>query len=338
MKFARRSLAVPVWTCAMMLPVLLGASACGEEAPLPIIAGAGGAQNNTAGSTPSSGGVIPTQAGTGADMPNAGTTSLPMGGGGGQAGSAIATAGSAGTGGSSQGGVPTGGVPAGGAPPSLKDVAAPLDGAMLVGKCLTDSAASVCQTSSDGCPPANPGDPALSGAITTDKKLTLAGDPNKEYSITLHVQGEVESKRYNGGQDQNGVAQSPKADGFCVGGTPTGGDAYNVYMVRVSSPEQDYFLNSLQTPGVSNHTTYGIDYVAKITAKGGAEIRLVAADSNCSMIKNCGPMENNGNTCAAPIVLANVEPSAIAKNTSFDFSKAFNGQWIVLTVTDVTSN
>ena len=219
------------------------------------------------------------------------------------------------------------------------DVAAPLDGSMLIGKCLTDSAASVCQTTSNGCPPANAGDPALSGAITTDKTVTLAGDPTKTYAITLHVQGEVESKRYSGGQDQNGVSQSPKADGFCVGGTPSGGDAYNVYMVRVSSPKHDYFLNSLQTPGVSNHTTYGIDYLAKIEANGGAELRLVAADSNCSMIKNCGPMENNGNSCAAPIILQNVEAKAVAKNMgSFDFTKAFNGQWIVLTVSDVMSN
>jgi hypothetical protein len=86
----------------------------------------------------------------------------------------------------------------------------------------------------------------------------------------------VESKRYNGGTDQSSQAQSPKADGFCTGGTPTNENAYNVYMVRVTSPKQDYFLNSLQGPGVSNHTTYGIDYVAKIQANGGATLNTFA--------------------------------------------------------------
>jgi hypothetical protein len=126
-------------------------------------------------------------------------------------------------------------------------------------------------------------------------------------------------------------------DGFCVGGTPTGADAYNVYMVRVSNPKQDYFLNSLQTPGVSNHTTYGMDYMAKIKANGGATVRLVAADSNCSMIKNCGPMVNDGSVCAQPIVLGSMDPQAVALNPGFNFTTAYNGQWIVMVVTEVTS-
>jgi hypothetical protein len=152
------------------------------------------------------------------------------------------------------------------------------------------------------------------------------------------VQGEVESKRYTGGSDQNSQLTSPKADGFCTGGVPSNENAYNVYMARVSSPKKDFFFNSLQGPGVSNHTTYGIDYVAKIQANGGATIRLVAADSNCSMIKNCGPMENSGNQCTAPIVLSNMDPKAVSKNPSFDFTAAYNGQWIVMVVTAVTSN
>ena len=342
MKPARHPLlTLPVLSCLLLLPIIAGSAACGEEAPLPIIPGAGGSQNNAGGGAdPGAGTAMMSSSGT-TGVSSAGTSAMTTAGTGGQpassgAGGAAGSAGAMTMGGAA--GMSSGGTGAGGAPANLKDVAASLDGSMLVGKCLTDSAASVCQTTNNGCPAANASDPALSGAITTDKKVTLAGDPTKLYTIALHVQGEVESKRYNGGQDQNGVAQSPKADGFCVGGTPSGGDAYNVYLVRVSSPKRDYFLNSLQTPGVSNHTTYGIDYLAKIEANGGAELRLVAADSNCSMIKNCGPMENNGNTCAAPIVLQNVEATAVAKNPTFDFSKAFNGQWIVLTVTDVLSN
>jgi hypothetical protein len=78
--------------------------------------------------------------------------------------------------------------------------------------------------------------------------------------------------------------------------------------------------------------------MAAIKAQGGATIRLVAADSNCSMIKNCGPTQNDGNTCAAPIILAGVEPEAISLNPTFDFTtKAYNGQWVVMTVKSVTS-
>jgi hypothetical protein len=121
-----------------------------------------------------------------------------------------------------------------------------------------------------------------------------------------------------------------------VGGTPSNGDAYNVYLLRVNNPKKDYFLNSIQPPGVSNHTTYGIDYTAKIQANGGSMLRLVAADKNCSMIRNCGPQENSGNVCSAPIVLQNVDPVAVSKNPTFNFTQAYDGQWVVMVVTDVT--
>jgi hypothetical protein len=174
--------------------------------------------------------------------------------------------------------------------------------------------------------------------ITTDKTVTLGGTMGTDYTVTLHIQGVVESKSY-GGMDQNQTAQSPKADGWCVGGSPVTTDAYNVYMIRVTNPgaaKTDYFLNSLQPPGVPNHTTYGIDYTATIKAKGGATIRLVAADSNCSMIKNCGP-EVSGTTCRAPIAMTGIEPDAISLNPSFNFNTAYNGQWVVMTVKEVTS-
>ena len=160
------------------------------------------------------------------------------------------------------------------------------------------------------------------------------------YTVNLHIQGEVESKQY-GGVDQNSTLASPRADGFCVGGTPTNADAYNVYLIRVTNPGSatptDYFLNSLQAPGVSNHTTYGMDYMAQIKAQGGATIRLLAADSNCSMIKNCGPTANNGTVCAAPITMSAIEPTAVSANASFNFTTVYNGQWIVMTVKAVTS-
>lgn len=241
------------------------------------------------------------------------------------------TGGSGGSGGGGSGGGGSGG---------LLNVAAPLNGQMLVGRCLVDSAASVCQTTQGSCPPPNSTDPALSGALLTDKAFTLGGTPGTSYTITVHVQGEVEAKFYTNSLDQSNVAGSPKADGFATGGVPTQGNAYGIYLLRVTNPggtKTDYFLNSLVGPGVSDHTTYGVDYVAKIKAEGGATIRLVAADPNCSMIKNCGPTPNTGALCAAPVLPTNIEPTVVSANPTFDFNRPFNGQWLSLAVTNVTS-
>jgi hypothetical protein len=341
-----RQLTLPALSSAFLLTMLVGAAACGDEAAIPN--GTGGTGTNGGSSAQpvggSSAGTSAPTAGTN-NMPMAGTGSNPIGGTGPSAGTGSGagtgpTAGtgpSGGAGGSSAGGTgPMAGTSAGGTTGDLKDIASMLNGAMLTGKCLNKTAESVCQTLAGACPGAN-ADAALSGVITTDKMITLGGEPAKVYTITLHVQGEVESKKYDGGADQSSTGASPKADGFCVGGTPSNGDAYNVYMARVSSPKKDYFFNSIQPPGVSNHTTYGIDYTAKITANGGATIRLVAADKNCSMIRNCGPQENSGNACSAPITLGNIDPIASSKNPTFDFTQAFDGQWVVMVVTDVTA-
>ena len=258
-------------------------------------------------------------------------------GGGGVGGGAAGTSGTAGRGGT------TG---AGGA----GNVAGVLDGVMMTGPCLRDTEPSVCATVSGNCPNTGISDIALRGVLTTDKTVTLGGDPATTYTIVLHVQGEVESKNYTNGTDQNSSLTSPRADGWRGhnGGAnpvPQTNNAYNVYMLRVTDPgatARDFFLNSLEPPGVENHTTYGIDYTTPaagspgaLTAKGGATIRVVAADSNCSMIKNCGPSVS-GSTCLSPIILQNIEPTAVSKNPSFNFSNAYNGQWIVLTVKSVT--
>jgi hypothetical protein len=56
------------------------------------------------------------------------------------------------------------------------------------------------------------------------------------------------------------------------------------------------------------------------------------------MIKNCGPTPNGTSLCQTPLVMTGVNPVATAKNPTFDFTKAYNGQWIVLVVTDVTQD
>jgi hypothetical protein len=235
-----------------------------------------------------------------------------------------------------------GGTTGGGGSGGLRDVARALDGQLFLAPCLRDTQAAVCATVSGVCPNVNVTDVALRGVLMTNKTITLGGTPGTSYTITLHVQGEVEAKQYvNGSVDQESMLTSPMANGFAVGGTPTTANAYGVYLLRVTNPgattSTDYFLNSLIPPGVSNHTTYGVDYTATIQAQGGATILLVASDANCSQIKNCGPMENDGNTCIAPITIPNVEPTAVAANPTFNFATPFNGQWMVLTVKNVAS-
>jgi hypothetical protein len=346
MKFALpRSLAFPALSCALILPVILGA--CGDEAAPPIITGASGAQT-TGGSTVipgGSGGMPNATAGSGTN-PTAGTGVVPTGGtgivaSGGSAG-APSTGGTGGTGtsagttsgGSSMAGMSSAGTSSAGGGNDAA-IADSLNGQMLKGPCLSDFDPLVCKTGN--CPPADDPDFALSGVLTTDKTITIGGDPAKIYNITLHIQGEVEAKSYGTTGDQEKSKPSPMADGFQVGGSPTKGDAYNVYMLRVTAPKQDYFFNALVPPGRSDHTTYGIDYVGVVKANGGTTIRLVAADRNCSMIKNCGP-NNNGGTCNAPITIANVDPVAKAKNPTFNFTDPYNGQWVSIVVTSVVAN
>jgi hypothetical protein len=253
-----------------------------------------------------------------------------------------AAGGRAGAGGG-QGGAGGGqaGADGGGADGGNRAVADVLNGQMWLAPCRVDTQAAVCSTVTGSCPSSGT-DPVIKGALLTDKTVTLGGTVGTPYTITVHVQGEVESKTYTGTTDQDNTALTPKADGFATGGTPTSSDAYAVYLLRVTNPgattHTDYFLNSLNPPGVSNHTTYGVDYTARISAQGGATVRLVEADGNCSQIKNCGPMTNDGSICAAPIILGPViEPQARALNPSFNFDQAYNGQWLVMVVKDVTS-
>ena len=115
---------------------------------------------------------------------------------------------------------------------------------MLPGPCLRDTQAAVCATVNGNCPAANASDPALSGGLTTNKTITLGGDPNTTYAIVLHVQGEVESKNYNGGTDLNATGSSPTLNGWrypagTTNPTPSNTNAYNVYMLRVVNPGVD---------------------------------------------------------------------------------------------------
>ena len=189
------------------------------------------------------------------------------------------------------------------------------------------------------CPPANTADPLLGGALVVDKTITLGGSPGVSYTISLHIQGVVESKLYTGGTDADGTALSPAANGFRTGGTTTG-EGRNVFMIRVTNPgaaaNTDYFLNSLQPPATGENFVLGVDYVAAIEAEGGARIRLVAAAPDCHQTKNCDRLSDSG-TCTTPVVIHGIEATALSRNPTFNFSNPYNGEWLVMSVRSVTS-
>lgn len=224
-----------------------------------------------------------------------------------------------------------------------RSVASALNGQMLLAPCKLSvpGTARVCTTTVSGCGAPNPADPALSGSLLTDRTVTMGGVFNRQYTVTLHIQGEMEAKAYPGSVDANGGLLSPMANGFATGGTPITSNAYNVYMIRVTNPgsptHTDYFLNSLIPPGAAIHANYGVDYTANIRARGGATIRLVASDPNCTEVKNCGSVLVSDSVCDAPIVISNIEPAARSNNPSFDFNTPYNGQWAVMVVSSVSS-
>ena len=290
------------------------------------VSGGSGGSHGTGGS--------PDQTGTGGSTPGIGGMIVTGMGGQGVGGSTTGTGGR-GTGGSTPG--------TGGMTTDLMTVAMPINGALITAPCVRTVSASVCDTVPQGgtCPDTANADLPLRGIKTFDKTYTLGGARGTRYSITIHVQGEVEAKQYSGGTDQERVKVSPAADGWYA---PTTGDTarvitgtYNVYTLRVTPPggtKVDYFLNAIQPPGVQNHTTYGMDYVATFPAEGTSTVRLISSDSNCQMIANCGPTQNDGSQCPGPIIMM-PDMSVRTANPTVDFTRAFPGQWIGITVMGV---
>jgi len=121
---------------------------------------------------------------------------------------------------------------------------------------------------------------------------TLAGDPNTLYDVLLRVRGLVEPRRYSGG-----ALLSPDNKWLYMGGAPdpsraNNGQAYNVYQISVSDPKQDYFLNRdtdnhLGSGYGPSHTTFEVDYVIPLKARGGATVSVITDDeAGSGMINN----------------------------------------------------
>jgi len=154
------------------------------------------------------------------------------------------------------------------------------------------------------------------GNYNLDKTVTFGGTRGTFYNVAVRIRGVVEPKPYRGGM----------SDGmhFYVGGQPvtTGEDGvYNTYSITVSSPAQSYYLNYDEGKGVG-HYVFTIDHMKTIRIEGGATVKFLGLDTNCSTIRNC---VKTGPNCM-PYIVPGVPPAP----------KAFDGQYIQLDVVSVT--
>jgi hypothetical protein len=321
---------------AMFLPALAFSVSCSLEEATP---GAAGGAGGSGGSGTSSGG-------TGA---TAGTSSSSAGGGGTTGGSGPTTGGSGGTtggsggttggsgggsGGTTGGSGGTTGGSGGTGGGSLIDLASELDNQTYKLPCGPDrypgSTVRVCCNNPGGsetmgvCNDNCPSDPdlALTGFRNKDTTINFGGTAGTTYAVTLRVRGVVEPKVY-----QN----CPKlGEGFCGGpnAAPAEPGAYNVYMIEVANTAgtSRYFLNALDEPEA--HTSYGIDDEVTIDIEGGAAIRLVAADENCTAIANCSESNKDEQQCPPVTVDLSDHP---------EIMQPYDGQFVVVDVLNVAA-
>ncbi len=185
------------------------------------------------------------------------------------------------------------------------------------------------------------------GTINLDKTIQVRGTPGKTYTVTARIQGVVEPKHYQNGVNTTAAtcAATPAVAtncGWYVGGAPQTSGNYNVYMMWVSAPAptpttglagQYFFLNNINK--TEAHNSYPIDYTVTFQVNGGAMVRFMADDSNCSAIKNCATssadtVPGGGGHCD-PITLPNVVSTPAGAVT-----QPYNGQFIILSVVSIS--
>ncbi len=298
---------------AIALPLLVVCSCSLDSPPAQRVGNAGSGGTGGQSSSGGSAGTGTSTAGTGgaAGTSSGGVAGMSSGGSGGASGSA-GTSGSGGTSGSAG----TGGTGGGADPNAVAEI---LDGQMFELECGSDSSFSirVCNNNQSGgaCP--NSDEYIFDGYINRDETVTFGGTAGTTYDVTVRVRGVVEPKDYIEGTQGPG--------GFYVGGRPGEMNNYNVYLLRVSSPAQDYFLNSIGEQLA--HNAYSMDYEATLTIEGGATIEFVASDSNCLAIANCAEPQNESE--CNPVTI----PSLETDHPEID--QPYDGQFIVLDVQSV---
>lgn len=144
------------------------------------------------------------------------------------------------------------------------------------------------------------GDPKATDNFTAQK--AFGGEKGKRYKVTLRFRGVVEPMMYKGGQQVG--------DYFYIGGEKNNA-TYNVYQIKVSSPESHYFLNRQDKVG---HQIFTIDYTQTIEIDGGATITFHGDGQNGRLISNF-----------KKLVVPDIAPAP----------QAFNGQFVQVNVVEV---
>jgi len=308
----------------------VGATAGGASAASGAMATTGGTSaSSVASTTGGSGGAASTAGGSGGVASTAGGAASTAGGSGGTStgigGTTGGSTGDGGTGGTGDGGT-------GGGGEDLSAVAAELHGHTILMPCEQDTEVRVCRPLGNPCN--GGGDPALAGECSHDETVTIGGTAGTMYNVTLRIRGLVEGKTFqNGSMDRDSSGSQIPADGLSVGGEPNNGaNGYNIYMIRVASPAEDFFLNSIAAGGDTRirHSLFEIDFMFDLPVEGGTTVRLVSADPNNSAIKNCADPDQ-GSVCN-PQTLPNLDP-LIAADVG---SQPYNGQFVGVTVESVS--
>ena len=134
------------------------------------------------------------------------------------------------------------------------------------------------------------------------------------YALALRVRGVVEQKSYS--SVVAGTAAGTNAGFFIASGNP-GGDGWNAYLFKVSTPPMAAYLNK----GSSTHEYVdGIDYSVTVAAAAGATVTLDSSSSDSYIVKN------RDQTTGAAIVIAVIKPAP----------QAFNGQFVQVDVESVS--
>ncbi|HWA75553.1 MAG TPA: hypothetical protein VG937_24630 [Polyangiaceae bacterium] len=324
----------------------------------------GGTTTTTGGTTTTTGGTTTTTGGTGPGM-TGGTTATGGNGGstgttggastGGSSGGAGTTGGSGGaaTGGTSTGGTPGGGSSTGGAGGSqggkggttatggsagaggggdlIGTVAGKLDGYLFTAPCSDKGTGYDCTNS--GC---------TGNTKTTTQTFTIGGTPGQAYTLSIHVYGIAEGKRYTGGTRRAGGTDytgDTGGDFLYTGGTDPG-STYNSYEVHVRNQAMTetavYYLNSIN--GTEQHSSYALSFDMTLMVVGGGSILFRVYDSNCRQIMNCGPGAGSS-TCAKPRTIdvsqSNPAPMNFTQPWVGQAPAGAYGQWVLLDVKSV---
>ncbi len=295
-------------------PLIVGivlAAACASDPPETFGSTAAGGSGSSSAGTPatSSAGTTPASGGSSAGVSSAGGAVGSPTAAGTSAGGAAGVPASAGNAGS---GTPNGGAAGSGgaAPCETVDcvVGTPnqhqdtLKSAFMLFGCYK-KAAQDCITIPDGvqCPNTdNKNMPYEQRGITTTQAFAIGGVAGKKYALSIKVNGIAEAKYYEKGvrAQGDGDPANPDAlegiDTFYTGGNPIDYEYYNVYKLTSLDAKgieiKHYYLNSFprtNTP-YEHHQTFPIAFEHEVEVVGGGSIQLLAADSNCHAIDNCG--------------------------------------------------